>query len=47
MFLASKVEYDRWKSEGGTTTPKVEKTVTSTGKKVNASEGLMNLVKNI
>jgi hypothetical protein len=46
-FLASKVEYDRWKNEGGTSTPKVEKTTSSTGKKVNSSEGLMNLVKNI
>ena len=46
-FLASKIEYDAWKASGGTSTPKVEKTVSSTGKKVNASEGLMNLVKGI
>jgi hypothetical protein len=46
-FLASKIEYDRWKSQDGTSTPKVEKAVSSTGKKVNASEGLMSLVKNI
>jgi hypothetical protein len=46
-FLASKIEYDSWKTSGGTSTPKVEKTVSSTGKKVNASEGLMNLVKGI
>jgi hypothetical protein len=46
-FLASKIEYDRWKVQDGTSTPKVEKAVSSTGKKVNASEGLMSLVKNI
>jgi hypothetical protein len=46
-FLASKIEYDTWKLSGGTSTPKVEKTTSSTGKKVNASEGLMNLVKAI
>jgi hypothetical protein len=46
-FLASKIEYDAWKTSGGTSTPKVEKTTSSTGKKVNASEGLMNLVKGI
>jgi hypothetical protein len=46
-FLASKIEYDAWKASGGTSTPKVEKTTSSTGKKVNASEGLMNLVKGI
>ena len=46
-FLASKIEYDRWKSQDGKISPSVEKTTTSTGKKVNASEGLMSLVKNI
>jgi hypothetical protein len=46
-FLASKIEYDAWKASGGTSTPKEEKTTSSTGKKVNASEGLMNLVKGI
>jgi hypothetical protein len=46
-FLASKIEYDRWKNEGGTSQPKVEKTKTSSGKTVNSSEGLLNLVKNI
>ena len=46
-FLASKIEYDRWKNEGGTTQPQVQKTKSTTGKTVNASEGLMNLVKNI
>lgn len=46
-FLASKIEYDTWKASGETQQPKVEKTKTSTGRTVNASEGLMNLVKNI
>ena len=46
-FLASKIEYDNWKNEGGSTVNKAEKTKASTGKTVNASEGLMNLVKNI
>jgi hypothetical protein len=46
-FLASKIEYDKWKNEGGTTQPQVQKTKSTTGKTVNASEGLMNLVKNI
>ena len=46
-FLASKIEYDAWKNSGETITPKVEKTKASTGKTVNASEGLLNLVKNI
>ena len=35
-FLASKIEYDTWKKEGGTTERKVEKTKASTGKSVNA-----------
>jgi len=46
-FLASKIEYDAWKNQGGSTENKTEKTKASTGKTVNASEGLMNLVKNI
>lgn len=46
-FLASKVEYDTWKSSGGISTPKVQKTTSSTGKKVNGSQGLMGLVKEI
>jgi hypothetical protein len=46
-FLASKIEYDTWKALESNTVAKVEKTTTSTGKKVNASEGLMNLVKGI
>jgi hypothetical protein len=46
-FLASKIEYDAWKASGEVQQPKVEKTKASSGKTVNASEGLMNLVKNI
>lgn len=46
-FLASKVEYDIWKSNGGNSTPKVKKTETSTGKQIKSSEGLTNLLKNI
>ena len=46
-FLASKIEYDKWKNEGGTTQPQVQKTKYTTGKTINSSEGLMNLVKNI
>lgn len=46
-FLASKIEYDTWKSSGETTIPKVEKTKSTSGRVVNASEGLMSLVKNI
>jgi len=46
-FLASKIEYDRWVQSGGVQQPKVEKTSTSTGKRVNSSEGLMNLVKEV
>jgi len=46
-FLASKVEYDMWKSNGGSTTPKAQKTASSTGKRVNSSEGLTNMLKNL
>lgn len=46
-FLASKIEYDTWKQSGGVTTPKVEKTVTTAGKRVNSSEGLASLIKQI
>ena len=46
-FLASKIEYDRWKSEGGVQESVVSKVKTTTGKTVNASEGLLNLVKGI
>ena len=46
-FLASKVEYDMWKRNGGNSTPKAKKTESSTGKKVNSSEGLSNMLKNL
>ena len=46
-FLASKVEYDIWKRNGGSTKPKYKKTESSTGKKVNSSEGLTKMLKNL
>jgi hypothetical protein len=46
-FLASKVEYDIWKSNSGSSEPKVVKTNASTGKRVNSSEGLTNMLKNL
>jgi hypothetical protein len=46
-FLASKVEYDKWKRNGGSTVAKTQKTQSSTGKRVNASEGLKNTLKNL
>lgn len=46
-FLASKVEYDVWKRNGGTTTQKTQKTSSSTGKRVNSSEGLSKMLKNL
>ena len=46
-FLASKVEYDMWKAQGGTSKPKTQKTQTSTNKTVNSSEGLSNMLKNL
>ena len=46
-FLASKVEYDIWKRNGGSSTPKNKKTNTSTGKVVKSSEGLNNMLKNL
>jgi hypothetical protein len=46
-FLASKVEYDMWKKNGGDSTPKVSKSSTSTGKTVKSSEGLSNILKNL
>ena len=46
-FLASKVEYDIWKQNGGSVTPKAQKTQSSTGKRVNSSEGLTNMLKNL
>ena len=46
-FLASKVEYDMWKRNGGSATPNTQKTASSTGKRVNSSEGLTNMLKNL
>jgi hypothetical protein len=46
-FLASKVEYDMWKRNGGTTVPKSQKATSSTGKPVKTSEGLTNMLKNL
>ena len=46
-FLASKVEYDMWKQNGGSVVPKTQKTQSSTGKRVNSSEGLTNMLKNL
>ena len=46
-FLASKVEYDIWKKNGGNTMAKTQKTKSSTGKRVNASQGLSNMLKNL
>tara|TARA_B100000963_G_scaffold349387_1_gene358371 strand:+ start:980 stop:1714 length:735 start_codon:yes stop_codon:yes gene_type:complete len=46
-FLASKVEYDIWKRNGGSTIPKVKKTKSTSGKRVNSSNGLNNLLKNL
>jgi hypothetical protein len=46
-FLASKVEYDMWKTNGGTSKPKNTKTTSSTGRPVKASEGLSNMLKNL
>jgi hypothetical protein len=46
-FLASKVEYDMWKGGNGSSEPKVVKSATSTGKRVNSSEGLTNMLKNL
>lgn len=46
-FLASKVEYDMWKDNSGSSEPKVIKSNASTGKRVNSSEGLSNILKNL
>ena len=46
-YLASKVEYDIWKNNGGTSTPKVNKVKASTGRSVKSSEGLNNILKNL
>jgi hypothetical protein len=46
-FLASKVEYDIWKKNGGTSASTVQKTKSTTGKRVNSSKGLTNMLKNL
>lgn len=46
-YMASKVEYDIWKANGGKTTPNTQKTKASNGKSVKSSEGLTNFIKNI
>ena len=46
-YLASKVEYDMWKNKGGSSKQKVVKTKSSNGKKVNSSEGLSKMLKNL
>jgi len=46
-FLASKVEYDIWKKNGGSSKAKTVKTQSSTGKKVNSSAGLSKMLKNL
>ncbi|MDA7492329.1 hypothetical protein N8445_00020 [bacterium] len=46
-FLASKVEYDIWKKNGGTSASTVKKTKSTTGKRVNSSKGLTNMLKNL
>ena len=46
-FLASKVEYDMWKRDGGTTIPKTNKSKSSTGRTVNSSESLAKTLKNL
>ena len=46
-FLASKVEYDMWKRTGGSSTPTTKKTKATTGRRVNSSEGLSKMLKNL
>ena len=46
-FLASKVEYDMWKRNGGTTVPKTNKSKSTTGRTVNSSESLAKTLKNL
>lgn len=46
-FLASKVEYDIWKRNGGSSKAKIKKTKSTTGKNVNSSEGLSKMLKNL
>ena len=46
-FLASKIEYDIWKKNGGTSKPRTKKTKSSTGRNINSSEGLSKMLKNL
>ena len=46
-FLASKVEYDIWRRNGGSTESKTKKSQSSTGKRVNSSPGLQNMLKKL
>ena len=46
-FLASKVEYDMWLNNGGNTQSKVTKAKSTTGRRVNSSDGLSNMLKNL
>lgn len=47
-FMASKIEYDRWKNtQPSSSTSKPQKTTTSTGKPTISSEGLLNSIKNM
>jgi len=46
-FLASKVEYDIWKKNGGSSIPTVQKIQSTTGKSVKSSQGLSNMLKNL
>jgi len=46
-FMASKVEYDIWLQSTGGAVSKVQKTKSTTGKRVNSSPGLTNMLKNL
>ncbi len=46
-FLASKVEYDIWKKNGGSTEPKTKKSYSTSGKRVNSSPGLQSILKKL
>jgi len=45
--MASKVEYDIWLQSTGGAVSKVQKTKSTTGKRVNSSPGLTNMLKNL
>ena len=46
-FMASKIEYDRWRANEKPASQKPQKVKSSTGRPVVASEGLSNMLKNI